>query len=217
MFPMLTFELSGCEPNCDFAFRGTIQDGRMELRDALIEWSAVDPKTGETICGSPEELEEALGEDWSEDATYGVGPDMPEQADVRQAHAWLEQQELIESKLIDDEERWRLTDKGKLWYVEVGLLPYNEIRKKALLHQRGLAEILFFASQIPYLPAAEQETLSDEDKHPFARTGFLMDLRAGKRRLILNEGEYEFKNPAAERIDKIKEAAKAFAAKRSAA
>ena len=71
MFPMLTFELSGCELGMDFAFRGTIQDGQLEMRDALIEWSAVDPKTGKTICG-PEELERVFGEDWSDDATYSV-------------------------------------------------------------------------------------------------------------------------------------------------
>lgn len=73
MFPTLTFELSGEEPNMDFAFRGTIHDGRLELRDVPIVWSAIDPKTGETISGSPDELEAALGEDWHQDASYEAG------------------------------------------------------------------------------------------------------------------------------------------------
>jgi hypothetical protein len=62
MFPALDFVLSGYEPNMDFAFRGTIKDGKLVLLDAPVIWETIDPKTGETISGTRDEVEDALGE-----------------------------------------------------------------------------------------------------------------------------------------------------------
>jgi hypothetical protein len=62
MFPALDFALSGHEPLMDFAFRGTIKDGKIELLDVPVIWETIDPKTGETISGTQEEVEAVLGE-----------------------------------------------------------------------------------------------------------------------------------------------------------
>ena len=60
MFPALQFSLNGHEPLMDFAFRGTIQGGKLELLDVPVIWETVDPKTGETISGTREELDAVL-------------------------------------------------------------------------------------------------------------------------------------------------------------
>jgi hypothetical protein len=51
MFPALEFSLSGYEAMNDFAFEGTIQGGKLELRRTLDFSEPTDPKTGETISG----------------------------------------------------------------------------------------------------------------------------------------------------------------------
>jgi Ferredoxin-like domain in Api92-like protein len=61
MFPALDFSLSGCEPNMDFAFKGTIRGGKLELLNVPLIWETVDPKTGETISGTREDVEAVLG------------------------------------------------------------------------------------------------------------------------------------------------------------
>jgi hypothetical protein len=62
MFPTLEFSLSGFEPLMDFAFRGTIRDGKLELLDVPLIWKTVDPKTGKTVSGTREEIDAVLGE-----------------------------------------------------------------------------------------------------------------------------------------------------------
>jgi Ferredoxin-like domain in Api92-like protein len=62
MFPTLEFSLSGFEPLMDFAFRGTIRDGKLELLDVPVIWETVDPKTGKTVSGTREEIDAVLGE-----------------------------------------------------------------------------------------------------------------------------------------------------------
>jgi hypothetical protein len=61
MFPALNFALSGCEPLMDFAFEGTIENGKLELLYAPMIWETVDPKTGETVSGTQEEVNAVLG------------------------------------------------------------------------------------------------------------------------------------------------------------
>jgi hypothetical protein len=61
MFPALDFSLNGHEPNMDFAFRGTIRGGKLELLNVPVIWETVDPKTGETISGTMEDVEAVLG------------------------------------------------------------------------------------------------------------------------------------------------------------
>ena len=63
MFPALDFSVSAYEPLADFALRGTIKDGKLELLDEPGIWKAVDPKTGETVSGTLEELGAVLGND----------------------------------------------------------------------------------------------------------------------------------------------------------
>ena len=65
MFPALDFSVSGCEPLTDFALRGTIKDGKLEfeLVDEPVIWKTVDPKTGETVSGTLEEIGAVLGTD----------------------------------------------------------------------------------------------------------------------------------------------------------
>lgn len=60
MFPALNFSLSGVEPLVDFAFRGTIENGKLELLNVPTIWETVDPKTGETVSGTREEVEAVL-------------------------------------------------------------------------------------------------------------------------------------------------------------
>jgi Api92-like protein with ferredoxin domain len=62
MFPTLEFSLSGFEPLENFAFRGTIRDGKLELLDVPVIWETVDPKTGKTVSGTGEEIGAVLGE-----------------------------------------------------------------------------------------------------------------------------------------------------------
>ena len=68
MFPALDFSVSGCEPLTDFALRGTIKDGKLEfeLLDEPVIWKTVDPKTGETVSGTLEEI--------GVDPSFGVAP-----------------------------------------------------------------------------------------------------------------------------------------------
>ena len=54
--------MSGYEALMDFAFRGTIRDGKLELRDVPVMWEAIDPKTGKTVSGTREDSDAALGE-----------------------------------------------------------------------------------------------------------------------------------------------------------
>ena len=72
MFPALDFSVSGYEPLTDFALRGTIKDGKpeFELLDEPVIWKTVDPKTGETVSGTLEEIGAVLGEDPS----FAVAP-----------------------------------------------------------------------------------------------------------------------------------------------
>jgi hypothetical protein len=62
MFPTLEFSLSGFEQLNNFAFRGTIRDGKLELLDVPVIWETVDPKTGKTVSGTREEIGAMLGE-----------------------------------------------------------------------------------------------------------------------------------------------------------
>jgi hypothetical protein len=68
MFPALDFSVSGYEPLTDFALRGTIKDGKpeFELLDEPVIWETVDPKTGETVSGTLEEI--------GVDPSFGVAP-----------------------------------------------------------------------------------------------------------------------------------------------
>ena len=68
MFPALDFSVSGYEPLADFALRGTIKDGKpeFELLDEPVIWETVDPKTGETVSGTLEEI--------GVDPSFGVAP-----------------------------------------------------------------------------------------------------------------------------------------------
>jgi hypothetical protein len=61
MFPTIEFELEACEPINDEAFRGTIRDGRLELHDEPLVWTTIDPKTGEEVSGTREEIDRVLG------------------------------------------------------------------------------------------------------------------------------------------------------------
>ena len=61
MFPTLEFELEACEPINDEAYRGTIRRGHMELHYEPLIWETADPKTGETISGTREEIDRMLG------------------------------------------------------------------------------------------------------------------------------------------------------------
>ena len=63
MFPALEFSLSGVDEQGDWAFEGTIQDGKLELWDAPVIWTIIDPKTGETISGPHAQIEPLLGEE----------------------------------------------------------------------------------------------------------------------------------------------------------
>jgi hypothetical protein len=65
MFPTLEFSLRGYEPLMDFAFRGAIRDGKLELEllDAPVIWEIIDPKTGKTVSGTHEELGAVLRDD----------------------------------------------------------------------------------------------------------------------------------------------------------
>ena len=65
MFPALDFSVSAYEPLADFALRGTIKDGKLEfeLLDEPVIWKTVDPKTGETVSGTLEEIGAVLGTD----------------------------------------------------------------------------------------------------------------------------------------------------------
>jgi hypothetical protein len=56
LFPTLTFELGGCEPLNDDAFRGTIKRGKLRLRDVPLMWETTDPETGKQVRGTREEI-----------------------------------------------------------------------------------------------------------------------------------------------------------------
>jgi hypothetical protein len=57
MFPALAFELNGSCFESDLAFEGTIADGRLDLHRVPLIFSVTDPKTGETVTGTMDELE----------------------------------------------------------------------------------------------------------------------------------------------------------------
>jgi hypothetical protein len=61
MFPALEFSLSGVDEQGDWAFEGTIQDGKLELWDAPVIWTTIDPKT--TISGPRAQIEPLLGKE----------------------------------------------------------------------------------------------------------------------------------------------------------
>jgi hypothetical protein len=63
MFPALEFSLSGVGEQSEWAFEGTIQDGKLELWDAPVIWTTIDPKTGETISGPRAQIEPLLGKE----------------------------------------------------------------------------------------------------------------------------------------------------------
>jgi hypothetical protein len=56
MFPALTFELGGSSIEGDFAFKGSIRNGRLELRETPLILTITDPKTGEEKTGTSAEL-----------------------------------------------------------------------------------------------------------------------------------------------------------------
>jgi hypothetical protein len=60
LFPTLTFELSGNEPLNDWAFHGWIQNGEVLVQNVPLIWETVDPKTGERVRGTREEVEATL-------------------------------------------------------------------------------------------------------------------------------------------------------------
>jgi hypothetical protein len=60
MFPGLEAEIEGYEVNMEFAFKGTIRNGRLEIWDVPFTLSVTDPKTGETISGTREEIEKLI-------------------------------------------------------------------------------------------------------------------------------------------------------------
>jgi len=67
MFPALDFSVSGYEPLTDFALRGTIKDGKLELLDEPVIWKTITgAKTGETVSGTLEEI--------GVDPSFGVAP-----------------------------------------------------------------------------------------------------------------------------------------------
>ena len=64
MFPALDFFVSAYEPLADFALRGTIKDGKLELLDEPVIWKTITgAKTGETVSGTLEEIGAVLGTD----------------------------------------------------------------------------------------------------------------------------------------------------------
>ena len=64
MFPALDFSVSAYEPLADFALRGTIKDGKLELLDEPVIWKTITgAKTGETVSGTLEEIGAVLGTD----------------------------------------------------------------------------------------------------------------------------------------------------------
>jgi len=67
MFPALDFSVSAYEPLADFALRGTIKDGKLELLDEPVIWKTITgAKTGETVSGTLEEI--------GVDPSFGVAP-----------------------------------------------------------------------------------------------------------------------------------------------
>jgi hypothetical protein len=57
MFPTLDFELSGAEPMNDWGFKVSVTAGKLqELHKTPLVWKTVDPKTGETVSGTREEI-----------------------------------------------------------------------------------------------------------------------------------------------------------------
>jgi hypothetical protein len=72
LFPTLTFQLGGCEPLNDYAFRGTIKRGKLRLRDVPLMWETTEPKTGKQVRGTREEIDTALG-DKGGAVTYSIG------------------------------------------------------------------------------------------------------------------------------------------------
>ena len=74
LFPALMFRLWGHEPLMDFAFRGTIRDSTLDLREVPTVWSTVDPKTGATVSGTREEIEAVLGKHEVSAVSVGAGP-----------------------------------------------------------------------------------------------------------------------------------------------
>jgi hypothetical protein len=59
-FPTLEIHLEGHEPLMEFAFRGTIKNGKLELRDVPVVWSAVDPETDLLVSGTFEQIDERV-------------------------------------------------------------------------------------------------------------------------------------------------------------
>jgi hypothetical protein len=60
MFPDLEIYLEGDEPLHDFAYRGTIKNGKLELREVPVVWSTVDPETGLVVSGTREKIDECV-------------------------------------------------------------------------------------------------------------------------------------------------------------
>ena len=61
MFPHLEFKLSGYCVNDDGAFRGTIHGGVLKIHAVPMVCETINPKTGEIVRGSLEEIETVLG------------------------------------------------------------------------------------------------------------------------------------------------------------
>jgi hypothetical protein len=77
MFPDLDFELSGKSLESDFGFKGAIHQGQLELKDAPLVWTTVDPKTGEVISGTFGEIA-AIAQDGMVAASLpDVGDELP--------------------------------------------------------------------------------------------------------------------------------------------
>jgi hypothetical protein len=60
MFPDLEIHLEGHEPLHDFAYRGTIKHGKLELLEVPVVWSTVNPETGLVVSGTREKIDECV-------------------------------------------------------------------------------------------------------------------------------------------------------------
>src|SRR5262249_39727839 len=60
MFPTLEIAIEGQEEMAQYAFRGSIRNGKLELRDVPVMAQAIDPKTGKAVTGTYNEIMKML-------------------------------------------------------------------------------------------------------------------------------------------------------------
>jgi hypothetical protein len=60
VFPTLEIDISGSCGESDYAFGGSIREGQLELHWVPLIWQVTDPKTGEIVRGTRDEIEAAL-------------------------------------------------------------------------------------------------------------------------------------------------------------